>query len=347
MRFRRSAALVLIAAVAACSDSTGPEDFSPTDANTKAEAVLSVLDGNVALANLAAVAPYLQLGAAQAAVAAAPFDPTSAAQARTAVQRVRALHAAGPSFGSAGSLAIFPADLLGATFVFNPDTDRYEEDPAATGAPADGIRLILYAVDPVLGRIIEPPDPVGYLDLRDVSSPSSDALRIVAVIEGVTYLDYTASATQTTSSVTIAAEGFLSDGTDQLDFDLSFVVSNGGVSLDYLLSSGGNSVRLEASFTEQGDDQFEATLTVEGDGDTVVMHIEVTPSTLSGQITYNGDVAVTITGTPDDPVFARPDGTPLTQQELNALFLLGEIFEEIFEAFDNLLAPALVVFIIT
>jgi hypothetical protein len=86
------------------------------------------------------------------------------------------------------------------------------------------------------------------------------------------------------------------------------------------------------------------TLTVEADDDTIVLTVTVTPSTLSGQITYNGDVAVTISGTPNSPTFERPDGTPLTQQELDALEALGNLTGEIFDAFDNLLAPALVVF---
>lgn len=342
MSFRRSAVPALIALVAACSDSTGPEDFNPTDANTQADAVLSVVSGNTALASLSALAPYMQFGAAQMGLSVAPFDPTEP-QVRTAVERLQAIRVAGPSFGSSASLALFPADLLGKTLVFNPQLERYEVDDAATGAPADGVRLILYAVDPILHQILEPLDPVGYLDLIDVSTVSYDALQLVAVIEGETFLDYVASVTQTTDSVTIAVEGFLSDGTDQVDFDLSLTGTANSLSLDYLLSANGNSVRLEASFSGDGEDAFEATLTIDGD-DTIVLSITVTPSTVSGEITYNGDVAVTISGTPEEVTFERPDGTPLTEQEINALEALGNIIEELFDAFDNLLAPALVVF---
>jgi hypothetical protein len=341
MSFQRSAALVLVGVVAACGDSTGPEDFSPTDANTKVEAVLSALSDNAALASLTVLAPYMQFGGAPMALSVAPFDPTEPL-ALTAAERLQALRAAGPSFGSSAPLALFPADLLGKTFVFNPDQEQYEIDETRTDAPEDGVRLILYAVDPVLGLLVTPLDEVGYLDLIDVSTASSDALRLVAVIGNETFLDYVASATQTTTSATIAAEGFLSDGTDQVDFDLSLTAATSGVSVDYLLSAGGNSVQLEASIG--GEDDIEVTLTVEADDDTIVLTVTVTPSTLSGQITYNGDVAVTISGTPNSPTFERPDGTPLTQQELDALEALGNLTGEIFDAFDNLLAPALVVF---
>lgn len=342
MSFRRLAVPALIAVVAACGDSTGPEDFSPTDANGQAEAVLSAVSDNAALASLSALAPYLQFGAAQMALSVAPFDPTEP-QARTAAERLRAIQLAGPSFGTSASLALFPADLLGQTLVFNPELERYEIDDTATGAPEDGVRLILYAVDPILHQILEPLDPVGYLDLIDVSTASSDALQLVAVIEGETFLDYVASATQTTSSVMLAAEGFLSDGTDQVDFDLSLTGTFNTLDLDYLLSADGNSVHLEATFGGEGEDGFEATLTIDAD-DTIVLSLAVTPSTVSGEITYNGDVAVTISGTPEEITFERPDGTPLTAQEINALQALGNIIEELFDAFDNLLAPALVVF---
>jgi predicted small lipoprotein YifL len=344
MVFRRSAALMLIAGIAACGDSTGPEDFSPSDANAKAEAVLSAVSGNSALASLAVLGPYIQFSAAQAALSVAPFDPTEP-QTTTTAARLQAIRAAGPSFGSSGSLALFPQDLLGMTLVFNTQTSSYEVDDARSGAPADGVRLILYAVDPILGQLVTPLNEIGYLDLIDVSTVSVDALQLVAVIGTTTYLDYTASVTQTTSSATVAAEGYLSDGTHQVDFDLSLSASISAVSLDYLLSAGGNSVRLEGTLTGGGDDNVDVRLTVQGDGDTVVLTYTVTPSTLSGEITYNGDVAIDISGTPDSPVFARPDGTPLTQQELNALQALGDIVEEIFDAFDNLLGPALLVFV--
>jgi hypothetical protein len=342
MLFRRPAALVAMAMLAACSDSTGPEDFRPTDANAKAEAVLAALSGNTALASLEVLAPFIQFSGAQAALAAAPFDPTERI---TVAARLQALRAAGPSFGSAAPLALFPVDVLGQTFVFNLQTNAYEADAARTGAPEDGVRLILYAVDPVLHRVLTPLDEVGYLDLIDVSTVTTDAVQIVAVIEGETFLDYVASATTSTSSATLAAEGYLSDGTDQVDFDLSATISAGNLAIDYLLSADGNSIQLEAEFAEGNDDNVHATLTVEGDGDTVVLDVTFTPSTVEGEITYNGDVAIEISGTPEDPVFARPDGTPLTQQEINALHALGAIIEVVFDAFDNLLAPALVVLV--
>ena len=45
-----------------------------------------------------------------------------------------------------------------------------------------------------------------------------------------------------TSSVSISAEGYVSNGTDQVDVDMSITATLSQASLDYQLSSGGSSV---------------------------------------------------------------------------------------------------------
>jgi len=338
-----TAVLSLAAVFAACGDSTSPEDYDPVTVNGTAQSVLRAFDGNEALVSLSVLGPAMQFSTAAPVFSVAPFDPTTGGTAAAAT-RMRELREVLPSFGSSGSLALFPVDLLGSTYVYNTDTDEYEIDQNATGAPDDGVRFILYAVDPILFRVVEPLDPIGYLDLIDVSTASEDALQIVAVVGSVTYLDYTASVSQGTSSATIAAEGFLSNGTDQVDFDLSLTGSLTQVSLDYQLSTDEGSVRLEALMTGQNEESISATLTLEGDGDTIILDITITPSTVEGEITYNGDVVVTVSGDPETPEFTKPDGTALTQAEINALEAFGSIIGDLFDAFDDLLWPALVVF---
>lgn len=337
---RKFAAISLVAVIAACGDSTGPEDYDPVTIAAKAQDVLSAFDDNAALSALAVLGPAMQLSTAAPVFSVAPFDPTDGTA--TAAVRMREIRNVLPSFGSNGSLALFPVDLLGTTYVYNTTTDQYEANPNATGAPDDGVRFILYAVDPILGQIVEPLNAIGYLDLIDVSTPSADALRILAVVGSVTYIDYTASAAQATNSVTLSADGFLSNGTDQVDFDLTLTATLSAVTLDYQLSSGDGSVRLEASLNQ--NDETQATLTLEGDGDTVILDITITPSTVEGEITYNGDVVVTVSGSPESPTFTKPDGTALTQDEIDALEAFGSIVADLFDAFDNLLWPALLVF---
>lgn len=336
---RKLTAIALAATLAACSDSTGPEDYDPVAANSLAETVLDALDGNLALAALSVLGPAMQFSEAGPVFSVVPFDPAQGTAA--AESRLRDLRDLVPSFGSSGTLALFPVDLLGTTYVYNPDLGYYEADPEATGAPADGVRFILYAVDPILHEVVLPLDPIGTLDLIDVSTASEDAIRIVARIGSVTYVDYTASAAVGTSSVTISAEGYVSNGTDQVDVDMSITATLSQASLDYQLSSGGNSVRLQATLNQ--NETFDALLTVHGDGDTIVLDVTLGASTISGEITYNGDVVVTVAGTPEEPTFTKPDGTALTQDEINALMAFGAIIDSLFETFDGLLWPAVLV----
>jgi hypothetical protein len=335
---KKCLAIALLTVVVGCSDSTSPQDFNPTATQQKADAVLAALNGNLALKSLAALGGTIQLSVAQPALAAAPFDPTNPT---TLQARLQAL-AAEPNFGTTAALALFPADLLGKTLVYDSTAGRYVVDSTRTDAPGTGIRIALYAVDPVLGHVVYPLNEIGYLDITDVSTPSADAVRLVAVVNGITYLDYVASAVRTTTTIGVSAEGYLSDGNSQVDFNLSATVGSSSVQLDYELSSGDNSVGLVA--TLQSDNNFTATLTIKGGSDTVVLEATVTTSTLNGQITYNGVQAVVISGTPDNPTFTRPDGTALTQDEIASLKAIGDIIGVVFDAFDNLLGPALVVF---
>jgi hypothetical protein len=330
--------LLILAAAVACSDSTGPENFDPVDTQQKADVILAAFEDNPALLSLSALqgltfAPLVQ--------ATAPGAPAMLAAPGVSA-RLRAVATAAPSFGSAAPTAIFPADLLGTTFVWSEQEGRYVQDPQRTGAPDDGVRLILYAVDPVLHRPLTPVagNEVGYLDIIDESTPSADALHLIAVVNDVTYLDYVASAVQTTSGLTLSAEGYISDGSDQVDFDLSLSGNESSFTLDYLLTHEDGSIRLAG--TSNGEDDADLTLTISDGDNTIALEIHFTPSTVSGTIEYNGQVAVEISGTPEEPVFTRADGTPLTEQEIAALRHLGFLVEVIFDHFDNLLGPAIV-----
>jgi hypothetical protein len=78
---------------------------------------------------------------------------------------------------------------LGMTFVYDPAQNKYVADPLRTGAPANGIRLILYAA-----TSIGEPDvtqETGHADLIDNGAGVDGIdLRFEVVNEGQTFLDY-------------------------------------------------------------------------------------------------------------------------------------------------------------
>jgi hypothetical protein len=335
----------LVAVAAACSDSTGPEDFNAPALQQQADQLLAALTNNEALLALTALdsasAPF---AAARTAVALLPGSPTDP----SAPLRLRRLGQSLLSFGSASPLALFPVDLIGTTFVYNSDSAKYVIDAARTDGPTDGIRLVLYAVNPISHVPVVPLQEVGNLDLHDVSTPTSDAIRIVATVGSVTYVDYTASAALGTSSATLGAAGFLSNGTDEVNFNLSWTFTSTSITVDYLLEAGNNSIRLLDVLTGSGTTSVEnVTVTIKDATNTVVLHVTVTSTTTSqswtGDIRYNGAVAVTIGGTPNAPTFTRWDGTALTAAEIQALGSVVDSISTVFTEMSVLLGPALMV----
>ncbi len=78
---------------------------------------------------------------------------------------VRALR---PALADRPSFAVIPPAARGAVYEWNAGTQRYVEG-AAVG-PADGVRFVLYAVNPLTRLPAEPLDPIGYADFLDESS---------------------------------------------------------------------------------------------------------------------------------------------------------------------------------
>jgi hypothetical protein len=144
----------------------------------------------------------------------------------------RSFAAAGPASGP-----LLPVDFLGRTYEHD-QLEGYWHNADRLGAPANGVRFILYEVDP----ITEDPGTteIGYVDLMDESTTLAYIARVVAVTGGVERINYTVSAVIANQTLSFNISGFISDGTDQVDVDLSlsftdtFPVSSATV--DYLIS---------------------------------------------------------------------------------------------------------------
>ena len=341
-----AAAAGLALVLAGCGDSTGPGTFDPVTTNEAANEVLATFGDNPALDAIGVLSSdFPALGGG------APAPAFVAAQGLSWPERVderaNLLERVGPFLNPANPAAIFPADLLGQTFIYDVDSAHYVLAPDSTGAPASGVRLKLYAVDPILEQPILPLNDVGYLDLTDESSPSADALGVLAVVQGVTYLDYLASAVQTTSSLTFTADGYVSDGQTQVDFTLSHTWSEtDGFVVDYDISvpSTGSAVGLMISVNGQSE-VINLELFVTHEGETVLFEASMSEASLSGTVKYgpNADIVVQISGTPQEPIFTDAAGNPLTGEQLRSLAELFDSVGDIIDEFDDLLIPAYLV----
>lgn len=127
-----------------------------------------------------------------------------------------------------------PPEMQGATFIWNPETGNWEIDESRTGAPSNGLRVVWYETND-LGEPAIPLSEQGHVDItdEDTSTLEQVGVEIVRTAGGtVTLADFTQSyaSTETSTGWTEAVhmDGFFSNGTDHVDFQVG--IENEGVS---------------------------------------------------------------------------------------------------------------------
>ncbi|HXV87421.1 MAG TPA: hypothetical protein VD793_12000, partial [Gemmatimonadales bacterium] len=319
----------------ACESSVS--SFDPAAATEAAGTVVTALQQSPAFQTMSVLGDDITVGAPPAPLIWAALPNEAFAQGRlTDWARLGAETLA----SHADLLApIFPSDLLGKTFTYNLSQSRYEVS-TQPGAPATGVRFVLYAVNIVAHTVQQPLNPVGYLDLTDLSDPSAAVLGVKIVINNATLLDYQASATFSTGSIAFGADGSISDGQTTVEFDLTQSVTSGPtIAVDYRLAVPEEQVELELVATITAA-QSDINLTIAYQGTTTIVHAEGNPNGIVGMITHNDALVVNIAGTPDNPVFTDPSGAELSPAQIEALQNLFDSTDALLDAFDELLGPA-------
>jgi hypothetical protein len=240
---------------------------------------------------------------------------------------------------SFSTAAAIPAEYLGVTFTYNAETDQYEASDL-TGAPANGVRFLVYATNPISGQIIEPLAEVGYADIVATSSESAATMRIELVSDDVTYLDYTLGATYNTDGVTVTVSGFVSNGDDRVNYDLDTHLSDNSLTVDYTLvvpTRGGFRIDFEGEVTQSGTT---STLEARGPHGTVTITGNHAGTSGTFEVEVNGELFATISYSQStEPVITGADGQPLSAEELEALQKVFEVFIQAFIFADDLLNP--------
>jgi hypothetical protein len=375
-RIRRSGRLLALAAalvVAACSDSTGPQGHlsDPQGLSSDLQSVGRVLTSptfqSFTWLSSAPGTPVPAPSRAGALLGAAPIaPPRSAARPYADPARLQALRRTAAAFRTGISAAVIPSPLLGKTFVWDPGTHQYVEDPTATpAAPANGVRIILYAVDPLTGAVVENPlTQVGYVDLLDESTtaPAVDRLHVVVsggtpAAPGTAHADYTVSATVTGSpptAFTATADGFVSDGTHTLTFSATFAATNLDtdnpdiqIDVTWDLDNPAVHVELHETLATPNADQLNLTilLTITRGTETISVHGTVSVNFVTGSASVNLVIDVNalpwavIRGTDNGITARHPDGSTLSAQELQALSDLFGLPDQLEQAILGLFTP--------
>jgi len=345
---RSLAAGALALALAACGkDSSGPE-FNPSGTSADMTAAEDAFTSSQ-MSSFAAVGADIStvLGGSAVHVSAiavrgAPYG--AAASARYA----RQLASLVPHRGALQAMtASIPSGIVGKTFVWDSASDTYVASDL-TGAPGDGVRFTLYALDPVSFRPAEPLMDVGYVDLVDHSTASALDVQVKVVDGGTTYLQYAVTVHSSATGGVVELNGFASNGSTLATFDLTSTVNeNTGspvIALDYHLGVPSRHLALDwsATLSNLSDTQVVATVDFAVSGPNGNVHLVGTIGTDGGTLTVkvNGSVFATMTVVPgSDPVITGADGATLTAEEQQSLGSIFSFYEGSQFVFTGLLVP--------
>ena len=332
---------LLGAGLAACSDGTGPTTDGSFDAARVETSVAAVeqVGSTPAIASFMALASHL--GSVSAAVPALEGRATS--RFLDAVRRIsRVTVPAG-----AAMVPVIKPSSLGRTYVYDPETRSYVVDPSRSDAPAGGVRFILYQ----LSAAGEPASdqPIGHADLTDVGAAEPDAagLSLEVVANGITCLSYRFDLSGSIGGASVHVNGFMSDGTDRVNFDIvttgQLFGQGGTATVDATLEVPGHDFQVAVSVSGPagqagGDGHLE--LQVSSGEDEIDVVADVASNQLEATFTVNGTLLATATGDPEHPVIQGEGGRELTVEEKTALGAIVGFADGVFGLIGDLLAPA-------
>jgi hypothetical protein len=332
--------------LAGCGKDNGPSEFNPDGASGDMTAAQSAFSSSVA-ASFGAVSSDISvaMGGSPAVASSAQLALSRPARTERYTRAVTSLFHSSP--GIQASVGAIPASVAGKTFVYDAATDTYVASEL-TGAPSNGVRFMLYAVNPITLRPAEPLNEVGYVDVVDESGSSTSAFHVTVVSAGVTYLDYTASASGTANSGLVTVNGFASNGTTRANFTVQNTVTQTANELDiglhYTLRvpSRDFTISYQATFVAASGAALEATVdfTIEGRNGDLRLTGSYTDGGGSFTVKVNGETFATVTITVNgDAVLTSASGNPLTASEETTVRQAVDYYDASLDLSTTLLSP--------
>ena len=248
--------------------------------------------------------------------------------------------------------AIFPDSARGKTFVWDTTSDRYVTSTAA-GAPANGVRFLLYAVQPFAIVPARPLSMIGYVDLTDQTTPSAAVLGVAIVgttgPTPMTYANYTISRLVGQSAGASVA-GFVSDGVTRLDLTSALTATLTAFTVQTTVDVAAQGVHISETASVSGAASVAITtdFSLTSGGETVrangTVTVDTATRTVGGSIavTVNGQPFATITVGPAGPSYSGASGVQLTPADQTALRSLFTASINLFATVFLLTEPALV-----
>ncbi len=333
----RMAALMTLVTVAACSDSTGPEE-QPFDADVASQDYAAV----DLLLTSDAFRDFQNIGVALGGQVSAPSETFDMILRHRDAGRLRA-----------ALEGVISPENRGRTFVYDELEQTYLVDTTRTGAPETGVRFIIYGESTTVGRP-DVNDERGYADLIDLgdNSTSDMNLRLEGTYDGAQFMEYEIDVnSDSTGASMLEVDGFLADAANRLDFsvDVQSMQDETGASTDmtYRLRVDARNFEVNASLSIDVDAQENTSATVDMSvqhGTDVIRLVAAGNDTaVTGTFSIGGTPFALISGSPEDPTITKADGTELTASEINALSGMFDLVGELFDFFDELLTPVNVI----
>lgn len=339
-------AAALICALSACSESLGPDSVNPTDMSASVATLRSTFD-HVSFQSMAELAFLFPVYPAVAALRASlpeapgrrPAAPLAGARRRSDAARLLAELRANPT-------ALFPPNVLGKTLEWNPVDEAYEVG-TLPGAPATGMRIVIYTVNAVTG---EPNvnQQLGFVELTDESTPQADRLGVLLTLGTATVADYLVTGIFGTDLRTIEAQGFIraATGTGQVDFDFfqAYEPSTGTLTIiTDLVGNDGRSIHAGWQ-ANAATASFDVGVSV-GRNDLLIQVGLGATNAIAGGVKYNGETVGTVAGIITAPTFTGAGGRTMTAAEIGALdAIFHRALDAAGELSDAVFRPSLVVF---
>lgn len=217
-----------------------------------------------------------------------------------------------------------PDDAKGKTFVLDEATRTYVVDPTATGAPAAGARFVLYAWDILSRQPASPLTRIGYVDIApaqgNVSPPELTEIFVMRDAPRLPVADFVVMHETNGDVSNFGIEGSATDGFSVDVVDLTGVESGaaGQHHLVYnttLSSSPPGTSAVEQLTYDQATASEGGRLELSYEG-----HKLTDESVSAGsEVKFDGNLYASVLFAPtvnDQTRYLKPDGTPLSQQEI-------------------------------
>lgn len=359
----------LIAGVAgACGDLAGPGAWSEFDADLTLrhmDAVLAPLDpGGDFLLGLDLAVVTLEYYGSSAMASAISLRPEAAEGLRRALSGSRSAKATaregdsrpGPDQEARPRVEALtlPWHVIGETLEWDP-VDGYVVR-GRSGAPSNGVRFVLYRMDPGSGYPIRPLDIIGYLDLTNEGSVQTETVRVRAVRTSGSnrvIADYRVSfssfGSYSEGGMETTARGVLGDvGSVDLDLTQRFEWSQSrdrdDLTLDYVYRRGSSTVELDGRASSRFEafdwETFDFESRVWGGRETTEIDVSIDRNgSLRGYVLNGGRRVVRIDGYDGSPIFERADGGRLDWADREILEQLWTGITDLIWITDWVLVP--------